>query len=370
MKILYAHTALPSYIRVKKNIEAFISLGHEVFFFGAQRKGSAKFEEGKKTESLQVEVYSKEMPHGAMSVFSLIGYICQLRKVILRQRPECVVVTNEELVLACSFLPKNRPIIILDAIDALDIRRKSNKVVAWILHKIVQNLRRKSTFIVEVEEFRATRWPEYYSKTIVLRNTPQYISISNYTSGIILDDKLKNLPETYIYASGSLNSGINGIESLIEAVRKIHGMRVVIAGFLPKVTLRELIERNQDIATFVGVVTHQESIYIASQAVAMFAHYSPEILNFVLAAPNKVYEAFMLGKPLLINAECKISEFCEERDFGYLSAYGDANELDAKIRLIQDDICSGKFQSDSIRGQFKNEYDWNIELQKWKKILK
>jgi hypothetical protein len=60
---------------------------------------------------------------------------------------------------------------------------------------------------------------------------------------------------------------------------------------------------------------------LGQKASAIFAHYKPLNQNFRLAAPNKVYEAFALARPLLINSEAVISQMCRDEGFGYVSPY-------------------------------------------------
>jgi glycosyltransferase involved in cell wall biosynthesis len=259
--------------------------------------------------------------------------------------------------LATLFLDK-RYHIALDAIDALDIRSDSLASLRGLIRRFVSYARGKADLVVEVEEFRSTLRPAFKNKTIVVRNTP---AATNHATEdpVATDDLNPLLPQKYIYASGSLNSYINGLETLIAAAKRFDGLQVVIAGFIKDQPLLDLIEANRDRVVFYGPLSHAQSMALGRQALAIFAHYKPLNQNFRLAAPNKVYEAFALARPLLINSEAVISQMCHDEGFGYVSPYGDVAALEqeiARMQVVQVDK--------SVGTRFNTYFSWGSEKKK------
>lgn len=359
MKILYSHTSAPTYIRCLKNITALTEAGHSVIFFGALREPGPVYDADAfaGVSNLQVELYPHKFPHGLGSVIYLLRFLVALRQKIEEVKPDLVLLTNEELMLATPFLDK-RYLIVLDAIDALDIRSDSLALVRGLARRYVNYARSKADLVFEVEDFRSTLRPEFESKTIVVRNTP--VALDPSTLELAATDEMNPpLPQKFIYASGSLNSDINGLETLIAAAKHFDGLHVVIAGFIKDQSLLDLIEANSDRIVFYGPLSHAQSMVLGRQALAIFAHYRPLNQNFRLAAPNKVYEAFALARPLLINSEAVISQMCRDEGFGYVSPYGDVAALEqeiARILVVRADK--------SVGARFNTCFSWGSEKKK------
>lgn len=359
MKILYSHTSTPTYIRCLKNITALTEAGHSVFFFGAQREGGPIYdsEAFAGIPNLQVELFPHKFPHGLGSAIYLLRFLVALRRKIEEVKPDVVLLTNEELMLATQFLNK-RYRIVLDAIDALDIRSDSLASLRGLVRRFVSYARSKADLVVEVEEFRSKLRPAFHNKTIVVRNTPEASNPAT-VDPIATSDMNPQPPQKYIYASGSLNSDINGLETLIAAAKRFDGLHVVIAGFIKDQTLLNLINANREYVVFYGALSHVKSMALGRQASAIFAHYKPVNQNFRLAAPNKVYEAFALARPLLINSEAVISQMCRDEGFGYISPYGDVAALEQQIaRMLEVRVDK------SVGARFNTYFSWGSEKKK------
>lgn len=360
MRILYAHTAPIDYIRVRKNVQVFNEIG-DTTYVGAERE-NMRYNTSSSFEShLSHLTYVKTelcILEGWRGVIGLFKYAHHLRQVVMISKPDVVVLTNEELYILFRFLnPWFSGRIIIDAIDALDLRSNRKRLVTKIFKLIVIYSRKSAEVVVEVEEFRRDLRPNLAFNSVIIRNTPP----SKGTREV----NVSKVEVPYIYASGSLNSEINGIETLVSATKNSK-YNVVIAGDIVDNSLLKSLQDN-DHVTLLGRIGFEESIEFAKNSFAMFAHYSPNNLNFVFAAPNKVYEAFMLGKPLLINIECKISDFCVNNGFGYPTIYGDVTGLLSKIRQIED--LSGTYNAKLIQERFVSDYCWEEESKKWKHVL-
>jgi glycosyltransferase involved in cell wall biosynthesis len=365
MKILYAHTSNIDYVRVKKNLEYFDTFNSEIIYFGAFRVGQNVSFYKNNYINTKVIYYRKTLVHGWKSMINFAGYLINLNKLIREHKPGVLILTNEELYFSLFFLNTKNICVIIDAIDALDIRVESNVVVRWFLGKFVKYVRNKSDRIVEVEEFRKDRFPKFKDKTFVIRNTP-YIFKEIIHEAV---EKSSNDVD-YIYASGSLNQDTNGIEVLIDAVNLVNSynskkINVIIAGIIVGEKLSSKIQEN-NFVSYVGSISLNESFSLASKSIAMFAFYRPDRLNFINAAPNKVYESFMLGKPILINDECLIAQFCEDKGNGFLSSYFDIVGLSENIIKINN---NSNIRYESLKNDFKDEMCWELEKREWNQVL-
>lgn len=355
MLILYAHTSPINNVRITKNVKKLI-INHKVIYVGSERNAvksiNLSFLDEINSGKLVYILKKKKILNGISGLLGFIQYVLLLNHHIKKNKPDLIILTNEELVFCLKIInPFLKTKIILDAIDALDIRTSSKFIKKYILCKIVNFARNKSNLIIEVEEFRKKLRPEFNNKTIVIRNTPSKIDFL----------KKNKQEEKYIYASGSLNKDINGIEILLKACNNFK-FKIIIAGFITDKGLLQLIESHNN-CQYIGQVSYEDSLNYAFYSSAIFAYYSPVIENFKFAAPNKVYEAFMLGKPLIINSECVISSFCKQNNFGYLNNYYDSKSLEDTLQNIFSKDFN--FNETKVKNKFNSEYDWNIESKKW-----
>jgi glycosyltransferase involved in cell wall biosynthesis len=76
--------------------------------------------------------------------------------------------------------------------------------------------------------------------------------------------------------------------------------------------------------TFLGQVSYSEGLKIASDCDVLFAMYDPQVPNHRYSAPNKYYEAAMLGKPIVVAAGTGIDELVRRDGSGYVSEYSTA----------------------------------------------
>lgn len=360
--ILYAHTASANYVRCHKILNVLGNEKRKVVFFGAHRSSASAENKLSFTNNVNLFYFDKIFPHGWKSFICLIQYILKLRKLIKKLEPDVIILTNEELVLSL-FLLNIRGKVILDAIDAIDIRWTRNSLLVKISSIITNYARNRADVIFEVEEFRRLQRSRYIEKTVVVRNTPPANLISNsQKSNFPL-----NLPDKFIYASGSLNSGINGIEILIAAVNSLPetiNVKIIIAGYIPNKDLLKKINESKNFI-YLGPVSFEQSLYLSEKSLGIFAFYKPINKNFVLAAPNKVYEAFALGKPLIINREIEISKFCKDEGFGFVIGYDDFNALAKLIfRLFCEEKIIPKEKTALLKMKFKENYSWEQQSKK------
>ena len=72
---------------------------------------------------------------------------------------------------------------------------------------------------------------------------------------------------------------------------------------------------------YLGRVSYQEALRLYSACDLMFAVYDPAVPNHRYSAPNKVYEAMMLGKPLIVAKNTGFDVLIEKEGIGLSIEY-------------------------------------------------
>ena len=127
--------------------------------------------------------------------------------------------------------------------------------------------------------------------------------------------------------------GLTENRSLKEMVNVIKGdlrFELTLAGNGP---LREFIEDESKKYTniyYKGQVPYKESIEIYKECDLMFAIYNPNVPNHKYSAPNKVYEAMMLSKAIIVCKGTGVDKIVSENEIGMVCEY---DETDVKSLL-------------------------------------
>lgn len=111
------------------------------------------------------------------------------------------------------------------------------------------------------------------------------------------------------------------IKQVLEVVSRETRVQLTIAGMG---TLEKFVE---DVAgrysniDYLGRVSYQEALRLYSACDLMFAVYDPAVPNHRYSAPNKVYEAMMLGKPLIVAKNTGFDVLIEKEGIGLSIEY-------------------------------------------------
>lgn len=360
-KLIYVYSELPTYIRIKKNLALFSQLFDEILFIGANRSGGQIADESF-PENVRFSIYDKKIAHGGLgSIFQSAGFAFYVLNVLRQNRADVIVFVNEELLWTTKFLTY-KPRIICEVLDSLAIRTFGFVSYFEPIFKIYCNyFYKECDSIVEVSKHRLEYRKYQHTSVVVIPNSP-------VTSNLNLDlfPELDELD--YIYVSGSVVPGVSGVEQLLEAfeVANLSSLKIVYSGRLNGNWALDVFFSKPYVINM-GALSPEQSLVVANKSIAMFAFYKPINLNYIYASPNKVSDALLLAKPLLINSECEAKHLVMNAGLALCSPYNDVNSLVENLHLlVSNNFTVSIEKSNSI---FRNEFsDSSISLN-WKKVL-
>lgn len=134
------------------------------------------------------------------------------------------------------------------------------------------------------------------------------------------------------------------LREIAETVRTMPQIEWHVAGFGYLQDYFETQAKNNDNIFFYGKLNYMQALYLESACDIMTAIYDPAVPNHKYAAPNKFYEALMLGKPLIMAKNTGM-------DY-YLSEYGIGEVMD-----LNDNNFKSEFKNALIRIIDKNNFD-------------
>lgn len=108
------------------------------------------------------------------------------------------------------------------------------------------------------------------------------------------------------------------LPELLNCVKNDPRFELHIAGYGPLKQVVEQHSANCDRIVFYGTIPHDQTLFLEEQCDIMTALYEADIPNHQFCAPNKLYEAMLLGKPILMCRNTGWDDLISENDIGSL----------------------------------------------------
>lgn len=110
--------------------------------------------------------------------------------------------------------------------------------------------------------------------------------------------------------------------------------------------------------TFHGRVPYERALRLSQSADVLFATYDPAIPNNRYASPNKVFEAMMLGKPILVARGTNMDQIITQADCGVVVEYGNQAELETAFCHLADEPAIRRRLGENARHTYETTYNW------------
>jgi glycosyltransferase involved in cell wall biosynthesis len=166
-------------------------------------------------------------------------------------------------------------------------------------------------------------------------------------------------PGLKIFYAGVLTPD-RDFETIIQAAREIGGIEVEFAGFGYYADhVRELSAR-ESCVSYLGTIPHNEVIDKTLQADLLFAFYNPAVPNNRYASPNKIFEAMMCAKPILVSEGTAMAGIVRQENCGIVVPYGDLEATKNALLALRNTPGLLKNLGDNGRKAYESRYNWKI----------
>jgi len=267
-----------------------------------------------------------------------------------RHRPDVAIAVNEETAyLIRKWKGKLYSRLVIDNWDEFDIRvRSRNPFIHAICSYVAQNARDAADAILCASSARLDIYSERHRrKVLVLPNYPN-------DTGAELWDRFPQ-GEFRIFMGGALGES-RGLAFTLAAAEKAD-VKIVSAGRLMDSYARNIFSRHPSVR-YVGCLSMEEAMILLSDCNASLAFYEPGPVINRLAAPNKVYDALCVGRPILISDETEIADWVQQNDVGLRIKYGDIDGLANALVTLKNHSASLSEFAGRARRLFLQGYSW------------
>ena len=195
---------------------------------------------------------------------------------------------------------------------------------------------------------------------VVIHNSP---SIDNVRKNKLLKSNSKKKKIVYV---GILQENRLILE-IVKELANNKNYELHIGGFGPLEAEINKIAENSNNIYYYGSMNYEDVLALEKDCDYLFAIYNPIIRNHKYSAPNKVYEAMALGKPIVVCKDTGIDDFVVKNKIGFAVKY-DAKDFVAKLDEINSNTKIQKQIHDNGIKLYKQKYSWNIMEQKLSKL--
>lgn len=183
----------------------------------------------------------------------------------------------------------------------------------------------------------------------VIHNTPK--AQLKAKDKISIGNKSEKIKIAYV---GVLIEG-RMIKELIDIVINDERLELHIGGFGPlEEYIFNKVKCNKNIFYY-GKLEYEDTLALESKCDFMTAIYNPRITNHYYAAPNKFYEALILGKPLIMVRNTGMDYIVSENNFGEIIDFN----IDS-LKLGIDRLIERKDEWGEISNKMNEYYDKNF----------
>lgn len=211
----------------------------------------------------------------------------------------------------------------------------------------------EALFLVDESRYEEVKGARINKLVYVYNSPPDYLKAKP-------ERRLETtMTEVIIFYAGVLTKP-RGLEYMIKAIEDLDGVRLVIAGTGPDKDLVETSAQQCKIIQYIGQIPYGEVIKRSLGADIIFALYDPKIPNNKHASPNKLFEAMMCAKPIIVSDDTSMSNIIREESCGIVVPYGDVDAIREAILKLKNNVMLRQELGDNGRKAYEERYAWEI----------
>lgn len=161
-----------------------------------------------------------------------------------------------------------------------------------------------------------------------------------------------------------------GLFELLTVLRRHPDWSLDLAGFGGDEARLVKLAEDMPNVSWHGRVPYPRAIELSSAADVLIATYDPSIPNHRYSSPNKVFEAMMLGKPVVVAQDTNMDRIIQHADCGLVVPYGDVSALEAALLQLRSDRDLRLRLGENARNAYDTTYSWQIMADRLLRLYK
>lgn len=240
--------------------------------------------------------------------------------------------------------------LVYDMYDYYSDSRDMSPKVEMIINKLENKVINSSDISIICGEWRKEQIKGTNPKRlIVIHNSPEIKNIENKK---IVKSKSKKTKIVYV----GILQDYRLLLEILDAIKDNNSYELHIGGFGKyEKEFKEASKKYNNIY-FYGSLKYSDVLSLEKECDILFATYDPKIKNHKYSAPNKVYEAMALGKPIIVCKKTGIDKLITNNDIGVSINYNSKDFIKALDKFDDKDYM--KDISKRSRKLYNTKYSW------------
>lgn len=179
------------------------------------------------------------------------------------------------------------------------------------------------------------------------------------------DCRSRNSKFNIFFAATLHKSRRLNLDKVIAAIKNINNVELIIAGYGDQVEeIKKWTKNMPDKVKFIGKISYAEVISRNMKADLLFTLYDPIIPINKYASPNKLFEAMMCGKPILVSEGTATARIVKEENCGLVVDCNNTDEIKNKIITLKKNPELCKRLGDNGKKAYEQKYSWALMEQR------
>ena len=351
--------------RVEKEAESLTKVGHKVIILAWDRSSAYDIKEDT-ISNLYGEsiIYRFGIPAkfgaGLRNFTALLKFQVTTRNWLLHNQDKYDVIHACDLdtgIIAKYVAKKTNKKFVYDVFDYFSACHYIPFKLEWLISRYENYIISQADATIICSEQRIQQINGSRSKNLVIiHNSPHRQIISSSSRPFLLiNSGIVRFKIGYV----GILSRVRLLEDIVSCVKNRHDVELHIGGFGQLETYMEKASVECDNIFYYGKLSYPDTLKLEAQMDILTAIYDPSIPNHKFAAPNKFYEALMLGKPLIMAHNTGMDVVVDKEKIGITIDYskeGFNAGLNSIIELKEKWPEIAKREMDL----FVSKYSWNI----------
>lgn len=359
--ILLRSTSIKNDSRIQKEAKAFLESNEYVKVIGWDRK--QEFEKNEIFDGIDIEFFRKKSVYGSgiKNLFNIFLFQISIFFKLYKYRKKYNKVFSCDLdtgITARVFSKLFKKNFIYDIYDYyVDCHKIPSKLKNIIEKQEIKNINSADVTIICTEERKKQIIKAKPKKLIVVHNSPELPNFDECKK-YKLKGKNEKLKICYV---GILQEDRLLIE-ILDVIKNNEKYELHIGGFGKYEQKIADYSKKYSNIFFYGSMNYYDVLRLEKECDILFATYNPKIENHKFSAPNKLYEAMALGKPIIVCKNTGIDKLVDKNKLGIVINY-DSKEFLKAIKLLEK---NKDYESSKLL--YNNKYSWNVMKEKLKKL--
>lgn len=287
-----------------------------------------------KIDNFEIRIKAKR-GGGVRNIFQLVLYQIKLFKWLMCNKDKYDVIHSFDLdagipcYIICKIYNMRH---IYHIADFYSDSRQMPKLLRKVFRKIEMDIINKSQDVIICNEQRVEQIKGHKREKIeIIHNTPVLTQdLSNFINTYHKNEEERNkLKICYV---GALKES-RFIKIALDTIKEFDTIEINIAGVGEcEEYVKELSIKNENI-NYHGKLKYEDAIKLYLESDLMFAIYDPRVENHKFSAPNKIYEAMILGKPIIVAENTGMDEIVRKYDMGKVINYSQEDFREVLVNL-------------------------------------